>query len=102
MLSAGMAEQTDVDQMASNLNMVENSRSALERNIEVNYNLIRFMLGFSPETSIKLSQNLESLTNEINVEALLSQEFDINRNVDYTLDRGSGDNICACPEISRS
>ncbi len=85
MLSAGMAEQTDVDQIASNLNMVMNSRSSLERTIEVNYNMMRFQLGLEPYTKITLSQNLESLTNEINVQALLSQEFDINRNVDYAL-----------------
>jgi len=85
MLSAGMAEQTDVDQMASNLNMVMNSRSSLERTIEVNYNLMRFQLGVAPETTIRLSQDLESLTGEINVEALLSQEFDYRQNVDYTL-----------------
>ncbi|HLN55255.1 MAG TPA: TolC family protein [Bacteroidales bacterium] len=85
MLSAGMAEQTDVDQMASNLNMVMNSRSSLERAIEVNYNLMRFQLGLTPETGIKLSQDLESITNEINVEAIMSQEFDYKQNVDYSL-----------------
>lgn len=85
MLSVGMAEQTDVDQMASNLNMVENSRSSLERTIEVNYNLMRFQLGLAPESTIRLSQDLESLTNEIKVETLLTQEFDYNQNVDFSL-----------------
>ncbi|HLN21501.1 MAG TPA: TolC family protein [Bacteroidales bacterium] len=85
MLAAGMAEQTDVDQMASNLTMVVNSKSSLERTIEVNYNLLRFQLGVPPETSITLSQDLESLLNEVNVQALLSQEFDLNRNIDYAL-----------------
>ena len=42
MYSAGMAESTDVDQMISNVTMIENSRSALERTIELNYNLLRF------------------------------------------------------------
>ncbi len=36
MYSAGMAEATDVDQMISNVSMVENSRSSLERTIELN------------------------------------------------------------------
>lgn len=88
MLAAGMAEQTDVDQMASNLTMVENSRSSLERTIEVNYNIMRFQLGVTPETAIRLSQDLESLTNEVNVESLMSQEFDYKQNVDYTLLEG--------------
>lgn len=89
MLSAGMAEQTDVDQMASNVTMVENSKSSLERTIEVNYNLLRFQLGVSPDTKITLTQDLESITNEINVESLLSQEFDVKSNVDYSLVEGA-------------
>lgn len=85
MLTAGMAEQTDVDQMASNLNMVMNTRSSLERTIEVNYNLMRFQLGLKPESTIRLSQGLNDLTEEINVEALLSQKFDYRQNIDYSL-----------------
>jgi outer membrane protein TolC len=88
MLAAGMAEQTDVDQMASNLTMVENSKSQLERTVEVNYNLLRFQLGVAPDTKIVLSQDLESLTNEINVESLLSQEFNVKQNIDYSLLEG--------------
>jgi outer membrane protein TolC len=85
MFSVGTAEQTDVDQMASNLNMVLNSRSSLERTIEVNYNLMRFQLGLDPESKITLVQDLETLTDEIKVEALLSQEFDYRNNIDFSL-----------------
>lgn len=88
MYAAGMAEATDVDQMVSNVNMVENSRSSLERTIELNYNLLRFQLGVEAGTKITLTETLESLTDEINVEALLSQEFDIKRNADYKLIEG--------------
>lgn len=88
MYQVGMAEETDVDQMVSNLTMVENSRSSLERNIELNYNLLRFQLGVSPATRIVLTETLESLTDQINVEALLAQDFDHTRNVDYKLIEG--------------
>jgi outer membrane protein TolC len=88
MYSAGMAEATDVDQMISNVNMVENSRSSLQRNIELNYNLLRFQLGVSATTGIILTETLESLTGDINVDALLSQEFDHTQNVNYRLVEG--------------
>ncbi len=88
MLAAGMAEQTDVDQMVSNVTMVENSRSSLERSIELNYNLLRFQLGVPAETRIKLVDNLETITNNINVDALMSQEFDQSKNVNYRLIEG--------------
>jgi outer membrane protein len=88
MYSAGMAEQTDIDQMVSNVTMVENSRSSLERTIELNYNLLRFQLGVDADTRIRLKETLESLITKINVEALMSQPFDHTRNVSYSLMEG--------------
>jgi outer membrane protein TolC len=85
MFSAGMAEATDVDQMVSNVTMVENSRSSMQRTIELNYNLLRFQLGVAADTKIILSETLESLTSQINIEALLSQEFDQKQNVNYRI-----------------
>jgi outer membrane protein TolC len=85
MYAAGMAESTDVDQMVSNVTMVENSRSSMQRTVELNYNLLRFQLGVAPETQISLTETLESLTSGINVEALLSQQFDHKQNIDYML-----------------
>ena len=88
MYAAGMAESTDVDQMVSNVRNVENSQSALQRTIELNYNLLRFQLGLPPETKITLTETLETLTAGINVEALLSQDFDHTQHVDYRLVAG--------------
>ena len=88
MFSAGMAESTDVDQMVSNVNMGENSRSSLERTIELNYNILRFQLGVPATTKITLTETLESLTDEINVEALIAQDFDHTQNIDYKLVEG--------------
>jgi outer membrane protein len=85
MYSAGMAEATDVDQMASNVTMVQNERSSLERTNELNYNLLRFQLGVSPATKITLTQTLEMIENELDIEAVISQSFDHTQNVDYRL-----------------
>jgi outer membrane protein TolC len=88
MYEVGMAESTDVDQMASNLTMMENSRSSLLRNIELDYNLLRFQLGVPSDTKITLTETLESLIEEINIEAVLSQDFDVHSHVDYQLIEG--------------
>ncbi len=85
MYQVGMAESTDVDQMMSNVTMAENSRSSLLRNIELDYNLLRFQLGVPGNTEISLTETLENLIDQINVDAILSQNFDINNNVDYKL-----------------
>jgi outer membrane protein len=81
----GMAESTDVDQMTSNVTMMDNTRSSMERTIEVNYNLLRLLLGVKPDSKIKLSENLEGLTGSINVDALATQQFDYKQNITYQL-----------------
>jgi outer membrane protein len=88
MYSAGMAESTDVDQMVSNVTMVENTRSSMQRSIELNYNLLRFQLGVAPETQISLTETLEGLTSQINIQALMSQQFDLKQNINYMLIEG--------------
>ena len=88
MYSAGMAEATDVDQMISNVTLVENARSSMQRTIELNYNLLRFQLGVTPETNIIITESLETLTAMINVDALLVQEFDHRQNVNFQLIEG--------------
>ena len=88
MLAAGVAESTDVDQMVSNVTMVENSRSTLQRTIELNYNLLRFQLGVAPDTKLVLSETLDEITSGINVQTLVMQQFDHKQNVDYQLVEG--------------
>jgi outer membrane protein len=88
MYNVGMAESTDVDQMVSNVTMIENSRSSLERTIELNYNLLRFQLGVETGTKITLRETLEELTSQINVETLLAQEFNYTNNLGYKLVEG--------------
>ena len=88
MFSAGMAESTDVDQMVSNVTMVENTRSSMQRSLELNYNLLRFQLGVAPETKISLTETLEGLTSQINIQSLMSQQFDLKQNINYLLIEG--------------
>lgn len=88
MYAAGMAESTDVDQMASNVTMMDNNRSSLLRTIELNYNLLRFQLGVSAASRIILTDSLEGLTGAVNVEAIMSQGFDHTKNINYRLVEG--------------
>jgi outer membrane protein TolC len=88
MYSAGMAESTDVDQMVSNVSMVENTRSSLQRSIELNYNLLRFQLGVAPDTRITLTETLNDFTSAIDITTLLSQQFDQKQNLNYILIEG--------------
>jgi outer membrane protein len=88
MYNAGMAESTDIDQMVSNVTAVENSRSSMQRTIELNYNMLRFQLGLSAESRITLTETLDNIEQSINVDALMSQGFDHRQNVNYKLIEG--------------
>jgi outer membrane protein TolC len=85
MLAAGMAEATDVDQMNSNVTAVENSRSSMERTIELNYNILRLELGVEATINIKLTESLDGLMTMVNAEALLSQGFNLKQNINYRI-----------------
>lgn len=85
MYNSGLAEATDVDQMASNVTMMENSFSNLQNAIEINYNLLRFQLGVKFDTKIILTETIDDLVKDINVEALLAQTFNPATNIQYDL-----------------
>jgi outer membrane protein len=88
MFAVGMAESTDVDQMQSNVTMMENTRSSMERNIELNYNLLRLQLGVKSDARITLVETLSTITATINVEALFAQQFDYTNNITYQMIEG--------------
>jgi outer membrane protein len=85
MYNSGLAEATDVDQVASNVTMMENSFSNLQNSIEMNYNLLRFQLGVKSDTKIILSESIDDLVKDINIEALLAHEFNPATNIQYDL-----------------
>jgi outer membrane protein TolC len=85
MYSVGMAEATDVDQMRSNVSMLKNTRSSMERNMEVNYNMLRFLLGVERGTGIILTDNLDDIVAGVNVDALIAEEFSLESNINYQL-----------------
>lgn len=85
MYKTGMAEASDVDQMASNLTMVDNSFTNLQNTIEVNYNLLRFQLGVKSDTKITLTQTLDDLVGTVDVKELLTSQFNPASNIQYDL-----------------
>lgn len=85
MVSAGILEQTDVDQIKIAQSMLNNTKNSIRRSIELSYNSLRFQLGLEPETNLKLTDKLESLINEQNLNQNLIAPFDYENNIDYQL-----------------
>ncbi len=85
MLSAGMAEQTDVDQIRITVSQLENSRNALQRNLEMSYNMLRFQLGVETDQQLVLTDELTSLFRSLEPESAMVMPFSIENNVTYQI-----------------
>lgn len=85
MVAAGVAEPLDVDQLLITINMLENTKSQVNRGIELNYNLLRFLLGVSFDTEIVLTESLETLIQDINFENLLNTSLNYDNNITYQM-----------------
>jgi len=85
MYETGMAEAIDVDQFKINVNQLQNSRRAMERNLEMNYNMLRLTLGLPADTEITLTDNLDDLFGESETAELLMKNFNKASNITYQI-----------------
>jgi len=85
MYKAGMAEQTDVDQIRINVSQLANATNAQRRNLELNYNMLRFQLGLRSEVELELTDSLESLFSSTQPESALIVPLVLEDNVTYQI-----------------
>lgn len=84
-VEAGFMEETDYDQLQVNYNQVENSLSAINRQIDISYLLLKIQLGTSLENTVNLTESLQEFLLRLNPEQLLEQEFNVENNIDYRI-----------------
>jgi len=85
MYNAGLAEETDVDQLKITVNQLKNSQKALERMTQLSYNMLKFQLGVPPATSIILTDSLTQLLDAANPQMALAKDFNISENINYQM-----------------
>lgn len=85
MFKTGMAEKTDVDQLRITVNQLQNSRNSLERNLELNYNMLRFQLGVDTNVELRLTDDLETLFRAMEPEKAITMPFTLENNVNYQI-----------------
>ncbi|MFO8055536.1 MAG: TolC family protein [Bacteroidales bacterium] len=85
MYEAGIAEQTDVDQISINLSQLENRKKAMERNINLSYNMLRYQMGLDSGEDIILTDSLQGLLDNIEVSAKLTDSFNLSQNPNYQI-----------------
>ncbi len=82
---AGLAEETSVDQIMLNKLTVQNAIKSLNRQIDVQYDLLKIQMGVDISDSIVISDSLEMVFESANSETAMLQSFDINKNIDFQL-----------------
>lgn len=85
LFNAGVAEETDVDQLKITVSQLKNTQKALERMSQLNYNVLKFQLGVAPDANIVLADNLEQVMGIIDSQSALNANFDITGNINYQL-----------------
>lgn len=85
MFKQGLVENTDVDQLELVSLTLKNSISSMSRQVDATYDLLKFQLGMPFADKIVLLDNLDGISNMVNLESLLSSQFNINNNLDYKI-----------------
>ncbi len=85
MLTTGIVEQTDLDQISMQVAFLENTLKSGERQVEMAYNMMRLNLGVTADVQISLTEGLDAILQQIDFENALSDPFDVSGNVSYQL-----------------
>ena len=83
--TAGVAESTDVDQIKMALSMLNNTKKSLERNVELNYNILKMQLGANATSKLVLTSTLEEVLANLKAEQLVTKDFNVQNHIDYQL-----------------
>lgn len=84
MYTAGIAEQTDVDQISISISQLQNQQKSMERNVNLSYNMLRFQMGMDSDQEIVLKDSMAGLLNEAEESTQLST-FNVNQNPNYQI-----------------
>jgi len=86
----GFAEKLDVDRLELSLSNLQNELESLEGVIELNYNLLKFQMGYPVEEAITLTDDIDVLIGEtlVTSETLLDEPLQVTQRAEYQVLEG--------------
>lgn len=84
-VNAGAAEQTTADQVRVRVNTLKNSINSQKRNIELATNSLKVLLDVPVETTLTLTEDIQTILSPERVLSLLGENFNIENNLNYQL-----------------
>jgi outer membrane protein TolC len=85
MVSVGMMEKVELDQLSVQVNSLNNALKSAERQYEMTKNMLRLQLGVSADTELELTEKLEDIMENAEISSLANGTFDVVQNIDYQL-----------------
>ncbi len=82
---AGFVEETDVDQIEYFVIGIKNRLSAIKRQVEISYKLLKFQIGFELDREISLDGDINSMSANVDYKTLLAREFNLPGHIDYKM-----------------
>ncbi|MBE6333733.1 MAG: TolC family protein [Bacteroidales bacterium] len=83
MYAQGVVEVTDVDQIRVTVNQLRNNLYSVQRNTEVNSNILKIQMGLPVNSQITLTDNIDNMISSEEYSELVAEQFDINQNISY-------------------
>ena len=85
MFKEGFVEETDVSQLQLTQLNLNSSLENAKFQKDIAYQMLKFTMGMDLKSDIKLSDNLQGVISQINLESLLTEDFNLNGNPDFVL-----------------
>ncbi|TVQ11923.1 MAG: TolC family protein [Bacteroidetes bacterium] len=85
LVSVGIAEQVDYDQLSVQYIMLKDVKSAMDRQVEMSLNMLRMHMGLSGDVEIELTDSFESIMSISDIGTSLTKNFDLSQNIDYQI-----------------
>ncbi|HEY9124289.1 MAG TPA: TolC family protein [Bacteroidales bacterium] len=85
MNSKGFVEETDVDQFQITVNTVKNNLELVTNQVLIAERMLKYQLGYPFESAITLTDSINGFVNNININTMLAEPFQVENNVDYKL-----------------
>jgi len=83
--NAGIIEKTEVSKLSVMVSSVENAQNAIERQLEMAFNMLRYQLGLNAGGKIILVTSLDDISQQNKFENILIDTFNIENNTDFNL-----------------
>jgi len=81
----GFVEETDADLVQISVTSLKNSLQTIQKQTQVNYNLLKYQMGMDLTEEVGLEDTLEIVLDRVDIESALEAEFDLEENIDYQL-----------------